>query len=297
MLNRETETTSPLGVVDYESPTIAHQMAHGRMNTADDILLSNVASSIRRQLPQMKTGPVRSEHICLVGSGPSLAGTEEELRQLVYEGAVLVTLNGAYNWCRERNLQPRTQIVLDARAANVGFVDHYVPRCNYVLASQCAPEVFDAVNDYPDVWIFHAATKEEGPVAQLLDDFYQGQWLAVAGGTTVASRALFLLRMAGYVRFDLFGIDCCWLNDQHHALPQVQNENDTWSRVRIGINDSEETFICSSWHVKQFEDFMVMLRLNGQHFKLAVHGNGLLAYAMQALSAGATHFDMKQEKL
>lgn len=275
-------------IIDYGDPAVAERMASGRINTSHDQILANIESSIRRGYPQMRTGPVRPDRICLVGSGPSLADTEAELRELLWDGAVLVTLNGAYHWCIEHNLKPQTQIVMDARPSNTRFVQPYVPKCNYVLASQCAPELWDAVAAYKDVWIFHAVVKGKEDAAPVLDAFYGGNWMGVGGGTTVATRALSLLRMVGYVRFDLFGIDCCWKGDQHHALPQPENAGDRRCRVQYGLTGRPETqrhFDVTTWQLKQFEDFLTVLHLNGQHFKLAVHGDGLLAYALDTLAA------------
>jgi hypothetical protein len=275
-------------IIDYADPGVAYEMANGRMNTAEQQIVANIQSSIRRGHPQMKTGPNRPERICLVGSGPSLKDTLPELRQLLWEGAILVTLNGAYHWCIEHNLRPQTQIVMDARPSNARFVQPYVPRCNYVLASQCAPEVWNAVEGYPDVWIWHPVVKaaEEGPT-KVLDQFYGGQWIGVGGGTTVATRAMNLLRTCGYLRYDLFGIDCCWMDDQHHALPQPENDGDARTRqtLRVGFRDSASSreFSVSAWHAKQLEDLLTTFQINGRLFQIDVHGDGVLAYVMREL--------------
>jgi len=287
MLNAA-DAVSPLQVIDYADAHVAHAMANGRMNTPEDQILENIRSSIRRGHPQMRTWPVRPDRICLVGSGPSLNDTFEELRDLVWDGAALVTLNGAYHWCIAHGLKPTTQIVMDARASNVRFVQPPVPRCRYVLASQCAPAVWDAVAGREDVWIFHAVVKQEGPTSDLLDAFYAGNWFGVGGGTTVATRALSLLRMAGYVRFDLFGVDCCWRGDDHHALPQPENVRDQRVRVRAGVKDRPDTmrdFSVAPWMLKQCEDALTIIKINGDHFQLQVHGDGLLAHMLTVLGA------------
>lgn len=287
MLNDGTEAKA-LAVVDYADAVVADRMAHGRVNTDAETIVANIRSSIRRGYPQMRPGPVRPERVCLVGSGPSLHETEDELRQLLWEGASLVTLNGAYHWCRERNLRPQTQIVMDARASNARFLTPYVPKCNYVLASQCAPELWDTIKDYPDVWIFHAVVKGAEDASVLLDAYYAGNWIGTGGGTTVASRAINLLRQAGYVRFDLFGIDCCWHGDEHHALEQPENAGDQRVRVWAGAKDRPETmrpFLVSPWMLKQCEDLLTQMAVNGKHYLLAAHGKGMFAYLLRILGA------------
>jgi hypothetical protein len=286
MLNAS-EVEAPAGVVDYQDPVVAHHMANGAMNTTDEQILANVTSSIRRGHPQIKTHANNPLRVCLVGSGPSLESTLPELRQLVWEGASLVTLNGAYHWCLEHGLKPQTQIVMDARPSNARFVQPEVPHCHYVLASQCAPDTWDAVAGRPSVWIFHPVTKKDGPVSTLLDRYYGEQWIGVGGGTTVATRALTLMRITGHLRFDLFGIDCCWLNDTHHAVPQPENDGDarTRSTITVGVRGSDETrtFQASGWHVKQLEDALTIFRTNGKYFQIDVHGDGMLAHVMRML--------------
>ncbi len=289
MLNEAALAPNPdLHVIDYHDPVVKHSMATGQMNTAEAQILQNMASAIRRGHTQWRAGPIRPERICLVGSGPSLESTSDTLRDLVWNGAVLVTMNAGYHWAIQHGLKPATQIVLDARSSNARFVEPPVPKCNYVLASQCAPTVWDAVQGRSHVWIFHGVIKDEGATSAMLDAYYFGQWLGVGGGTTVATRALMLLRLAGYVRFDLFGVDCCWLEDQHHAVPQPENATDRRFKVTVGVNghpETDRTFLLSPWHLKQLEDMLTVLKINGKHFTVSSHGDGLFTHILGALGS------------
>lgn len=259
------------------------EFAECHANVPDAVLLDHVRQSIRRGHPQVwRTGGVQQDRVVLVGGGPSLADTEQELRDLVFAGAKLVTVNGAYQWCLARNLQPKAQIVLDARAPNARFLQPDVAQCRYYLASQCHPETWDAVDGRPFVGIFHDASDEQ--VKAELDAYYFGQWHGVAGGTTVGTRAIVLLRMLGYLRFDLFGFDSCWMGGQHHAYDQPENEADKRLKVTVAATGGAEArvFRCAPWHLKQLEDLLRLIRFNGQHFLLNIHGDGLLAYALKA---------------
>lgn len=287
MLNAASQPELPRPI-HYEDASVARGMAAGGMNTTDEQVLANIKSAIRRGHPQMRTGKNRSERICLVGSGPSLNSSLDELRQLIWEGAILVTMNGAYHWCIEHNLRPQTQIVMDARPSNARFLQPEVPKCNYVLASQCAPEAWDAVEGRPHVFIFHALVKSGEEAATVLDACYVGNWIGIGGGVTVASRAIYLLRTMGYLKFDLFGIDCCWTGDTHHAMPQPENQRDTRFLVTVGERgrvESDRTFRVSPWHLKQYEDFLTLLAMNGHYFALTSHGDGMLTHALSILGA------------
>lgn len=256
----------------------------GRINVTDETLADNVRSSIRRGHPQIWQQPMKYDRIALVGGGPSLESTFDELRDLVFAGAKLVTVNGAYKYCIDRNLKPSAQIVLDARPENAKFVDPEVPGCRYYLASQCHPNIWDAVAGREHVGVFHAIGEEEG-IAEILNGYYLNQWTKVSGGTTVAMRALTLMRLLGYLRFDLFGVDSCYLDGAGHAYAQPENDKDRRIPFRVeptGCPELGRVFTCAPWHLKQLEDFIQLVRINGQHFRINVHGEGLLAYALQS---------------
>jgi hypothetical protein len=130
MLNaKDTVDEKLLNVLDYTNPAVEHAMRNGVVNVADDILLDNIKSAIRRQHPQLRPFPPQSDVVCIVGSGPSLNGTLPELTELYFQGAKIVTLNGAYHWCIEHNLRPSSQIVMDARPSNARFLNPPIPQC------------------------------------------------------------------------------------------------------------------------------------------------------------------------
>jgi hypothetical protein len=260
----------------------------GSINTTDEQLLANIAHSIRLGHPQVRPAAPNGVRICLVGGGPSLADTFDELRALYFEGAKVVTVNGAYRWCLEHNIKVSAQIVLDARPGNARFVDPAVPECRYYLASQCHPETWRAVEGRDYVGIWHAIGPDEA-IEQVLNAYYAGAWCNIGhgtlGGTTVLIRAIALLRTLGFLRYDLFGADSCFLGPQHHAYDQPENDRDRRIAFRVqpsGHPELGRTFWCAPWHVKQLECFCLMIRERGDSFKLNIHGDGLLAYALRS---------------
>lgn len=258
----------------------------GARNTPDDVILGQIQHAIRQGHPQIWRQQEQPQRIALVGGGPSINDTLPELVALVREGALLITVNGAYRWCLDHNLHPHGQIVLDARPSTVRFLDPVVPGVRYWIASQCHPDVWDAVRDRDLVGIFHAVSnQEDSEIKAVLDRYYGGRWQGVDGGTTVISRALCLLRMLGYLRFDLFGVDSCWMGAAHHAFDQPENAHDKRMVLRVGPSDDpsrEREFIVSPWHVKQFEDLLRLWKFAGDRFLMRVHGEGLIAYALHA---------------
>jgi hypothetical protein len=256
----------------------------GAINTTDDQIVANIQHSIRLGYPQLCGNSLQTKRVCLVGGGPSLESTLPALRELYFAGAEIVTLNGAYQWCIERNIQPSAQIVMDARPSNARFVQPAIPRTKYFLASQCAPETWKAVEGRPNVYIWHAAAPDNETLAPILNAYYGNRWQGTPGGTTVAMRAVIILSIAGYLRFDLFGIDSCFMDGKGHAYAQPENDEDRAAPFVLAHPDKPETrrtFLCTGWHAKQLECFLQMIRLHGHRFKLHVHGDGLLAHALK----------------
>jgi hypothetical protein len=280
-----TTETSPV----FDGLTLA-----GDVNTSDAMLLANVRRAIRRGYPQIWPTAENPHRVVLVGGGPSLTATLPELRDLVFAGAKLVALNGAYRWCLEHNLQPKAHVLLDARPASAALVGPPVPDCRYYVASQCAPETWDALGDRPFVAIWHAGGDDA--LEAELNAYYLGQWVGVPGGTTVGTRAIALLRTLGFLRFECFGLDSCWMGDAHHAYPQAQNDRDGHYRLTIEAKDSTvppRDFWVAPWHVKQLEDLVLFIRTHGEQVLLNFHGDGLLAYALTAHAN--VHYTIEKE--
>lgn len=259
------------------------ELVGGAVNTDHADLLENIRASIRRGHPQIKPQGLQDDPIALVCGGPSLESTVTELRDQIAAGAKVVTVNGAYRWCLDHNIIPSMQVVMDARQSNARFVDPPLPRCHYALASQCHPDLWDAVEGRPHVWIYHIGASETGDIKDLLDAYYLKQWHGIGGGTTVGTRAIALLRTLGYTRFDVFGMDSCWIGEQHHAYSQAENDQDhchTFTVHPSGHPEHARQFRCAPWHVQQIQDFLQMIRFQGQHFLLNLHGDGILAYIL-----------------
>jgi hypothetical protein len=272
-----TDVLDPLKVLDGVE-------MRGNINTPSDQLVANISHSIRLGYPQLRPQPTQMDRVCLVGGGPSLKPTFPELRDLYFAGAKVVTVNGSYQWCIKRNIRPSAQIVLDARPDNARFVQPAIPQCKYLVASQCAPETWAAVKGRPDVYIWHAVAEDNDTAKPVLDAYYRKRWMPTPGGTTVVMRALAVLRALGFLRFDLFGVDSCFIDGAHHAYGQPENAADKAYPVTVyptGHPEHARVFQCAPWHIKQLECFLQTIRINGESFLLNVHGDGLLAYALK----------------
>jgi hypothetical protein len=257
----------------------------GDINTPMEEILAHITHAIRQGHPQVQHQALQHDRVALVGSGPSLEATLPALRALVFEGAKVVTVNGAYHWCIEHNIRPSAQIVLDAKPSTARFLEPAVPQCFYFAASQCHGDVWRTLAQRERTFIWHSVNPKY-PERPVLDAYYgPKQWTPIPGGTTVVTRALTLLRTIGYLRFDLFGIDCCWLGGKHHAFDQPENAKDRRFKFTVVPARGELTprrFVCSPWMMKQAEDVLQMVRVNGDSFLLNIHGDGMLAYMFKS---------------
>lgn len=242
------------------------------MNFPKEELLENIRTNIQRFLPQVKAYPKRKDSkIILVGGGPSLEGTFDELKAQVEDGVKLIAVNNTHDWLLDRGLTPSAMIMVDARPSNVRFVQRPISTCKYLIASQCDPSVFDSLSGH-NTWIWHA--KNDEGEKEILDNYYMGQWLPIIGGSTVILRSIWILRMLGFTEIDIYGFDSCMKEDQHHAYDQPENDASPVMKVTCAGKE----FYASAWMLSQADDFMHFVKKLGEHFQLNVHGDGLISH-------------------
>jgi len=253
------------------------------LNVSHETILEQVAHNIRLGLPQAMPYEVNGEVVALVCGGPSLNDTVDELVEAAWLGAKVVAVNGAYQWCVDRNIPPSAMVMLDAREFNTRFLRTPVPDCHYLLASSCHPKAFDICRGRK-VTLWHVLSGCEDEV-KLLEDFYWKQIHPITMGTTIGLRAISLMRMLGFCRFEIFGLDSCHIEGKdHHAYPQGENDDEFKFAVWVkpeGRDDLAKRFICSPWMAKQSQDFIELVKERGDLFSVNVHGDGMIAHMVR----------------
>jgi 6-hydroxymethylpterin diphosphokinase MptE-like len=264
-----------------------------RVNMPSEVILEQVAINIRRGLPQARPYRPNNDVALIVAGGPSLKDTEKQLVEAQWRGGKVVALNGAYQWCIDHNIRPSAMIMLDAREFSARFVETPVENCHYLIAAQAHPRAFELCRDR-NLSIWHALSLEEEELA-LLDEFYFGRehHFPVTMGTTVGMRAISMMRMLGYLRMEIFGLDSCILSNEHHAYAQAENDGEEivpiWLKPE-GRDDLAKRFLCMPWMAKQAYDFIDLVKDRGETLQLQVHGPGLIA---EMLRTGA---EMSQQE-
>jgi len=150
-----------------------------------------------------------------------------------------------------------------------------VDDCRYLIASQCDPSVLEGLPK-DRTYLYHAMSSLS---EDLLTAQYGQEWHTIPGGSTVLLRAIPLLRMLGYRRFTLYGVDSCLGNgDSHHAYSQP--ENDGALALPVIVNPGGRVFRCAGWQISQAQEFLDLIRTLGDVIELEIPGDGLLAHLL-----------------
>jgi len=243
-------------------------------NATDDIVLANIRANAALPLPWVREETAHDRHAVLVGGGPSLADTLPEIRRRAASGQTIFALNGTAGYLRDHGIWPNYGVILDPRPENAAFVRG---AARWLLASQCAPEVFAAAGDIARVWHYAG----EGAL-DAIPEAKRGHGMMIGGGLTVGLTAMGLVYAMGYRRLHLYGYDSSDRAAAAHAYAQGETSAERM-RVRVWCDGRE--FVCGVAMYKQAELFpgwAELLAENGA--EITVHGDGLLptiAHAMQ----------------
>jgi hypothetical protein len=98
-------------------------------------------------------------------------------------------------------------------------------------------------------------------------------------------RALPLLRMLGFYKFEVYGFDSCVRPDAHHAYPQDENANDGVEGRQVLVSCGGEVFTATPWQASQAQEFIDLMRMMGSEINLIVHGKGLIAKIIETAAS------------
>lgn len=259
-------------------------------NTGDVVLFSNIRASTRRGLPAVRPRKPNAQVAVICGGGASLAGSLESIRTHKAAGAKIFALNNSARFLSEHGITADAQVLVDSRASNARFLAQGLAAEAY-LASQCAPEIFEAAlaAGYK-VSVYHGLV--EGMLAHIYRNPLQSvlwsivkrtnwQWLRdvarvpelMGGGITVGLTSLALVYALGHREFHLYGYDSSHAEGRSHAYKQAENADDD---LVIGVVDNRE-FTSSVVMATQAQEFMRWHdSLEAHGARITVHGDGLL---------------------
>ena len=246
-------------------------------------MIDNAKLGIQHVMPHQP----QDTEVVLVCGGPTTLGFKDEIIAKRESGMPLITVNGTYKFMLDWGLKPSLQCMIDGREFNNKFVYQvpgYTDDCKYIISSHCHPSVFTGLpKERTYIWSV-SLSKEDIEVAkehygEMYKDFFP-----CPGGSTVALRTLCLLRMLGFNKIHIYGLDSCnFPNKGHHAYEQPENDNGKMTEMVVGRGtEHEKTFMCETWHVYQAREFLAMIPRVLSDCDLAIYGDGLLAYMIES---------------
>lgn len=254
----------------WRSPYLAEFMPLA-VNVDDERFYANIRAACQRDLPWLQAEPDHGGHAVIVGGGPSLAETLPEIRWRFELGQTIVALNNTARYLIERGIYPHYHVLLDARPGNARFIRPGMRV--HLIASQCAPEVFDKAHGQVILWHPH--------VAGIHDIIGDRETALIGGGTTVGLQSMAIMRAKGFKKFHLYGFDSSYRGGTGHAYPQPENDNDEVIRVEV----NGHSFLCARWMAHQADEFKnVALQLAEQDCLITVAGDGLLPYIARLMT-------------
>lgn len=139
----------------------------------------------------------RTEPIAIVGFGPSLNDTWEDIQKFRY----VMSCSGSHKFLLERGIIPTWHVEVDPREHKVELLGPPHHDVEYLIASCCHPKVFDHLFGM-NVKLWHVFSADDESMRLLP----RGEW-ALTGGSNVGLRALTIARFLGFKDFHIFGMD------------------------------------------------------------------------------------------
>lgn len=254
------------------------------LNIGKDGALDNARSAIVRDLPWFTGVPPdqpNNREAIIVAGGPSMRDHVRDIRKRHERGGCLISMNGSARWLMSKGMKPDCHIMLDGRPDNVQFVEGLPAKTKLFIASQCHPDVFDAVEGRPDVWMWHAAMNED--LEALVKEHSNDRLgVIVGGGSTVGLRALYLAFISGFRRLHAYGMDGSYHGAEHHAFAQPLNDGERTVTVMV----LGKSYTCAPWMVRQANEFHSHYKsLVTSGARLWFHGRGLIPDMARAIQS------------
>lgn len=226
------------------------------VNTTVDLRMENVRSAVKRDLPWFTGFGDEGKTGVVVCGAPSMKDCLPEISAHKRRGNRIITVNNTWRFLVANGIVPDVCVMVDARPENAAFVEGAPKSMRFVLASQCHPDVFDALHGYETV-IWHNGFGDNAEMQEILAPFWdegpnQRPCILVPGGSTVGLRCLWLATYSGFRTVHMYGIDSSYAESgEHHAYAQALNDGETVLEVVRG----DKTYRCAPWMTRQAAEF------------------------------------------
>src|SRR5438046_3895011 len=160
---------------------------------------AQIQYATQRITERIQPGARRAEPIAVVGFGPALRDTWEQVKSFQY----VISCSGSHKFLVEHGIVPNWHVEVDPRPHKVALIGPPQPDTEYLIASACHKAVFDHLDGY-NVKLWHIFDASDDGIRSLP----AGEW-AVTGGCDAGLRAMTIAGFLGFRDLHIFGMDGC----------------------------------------------------------------------------------------
>jgi hypothetical protein len=239
---------------------------------AEEGRLANLKSNLARGLPVTQAVPEHQRPLLIVGSGPSVSGLIEYIKQ--WPGDVWA-INGAYDFLLSHGLICEGFFGIDPLPELADYLRNANEYTTFYISSFCDPAVFDALEGRK-VMLWHA-------MAENRDVFPEGHQM-IYGGTTAVTRAPFLALALGYRDINMVGVDSSYDKERGQYCYQWGTYKTDIAEMTIPVSiNGEGPFFTEIGLCKQVAQLGTMLTaFNRTKEMLKIDPAGLMGAFMRA---------------
>lgn len=228
---------------------------------------AHIRENSARRLPELL--PAICSHdgtFVIAGSGPSLAATYEGLKEERAKGRPICAVKGAHDFLISKGIEPDLFLSIDPRDRR-NNVQRETHDTVYLLASRCAPQLFEHLKDRK-VMLWHAASGlDERALMHELGIKYM-----IGGTSTSGLRAVNIAYYMGFRKVVMYGMDSCNAAD---GITKRVDGSLTGQTVEIVVGKTGRKFTCNIAMAEQADNFQ-KLWIMMPDLKVEIVGDGLL---------------------
>jgi hypothetical protein len=166
-----------------------------------------VKIAVSQGYPSIKLGPITDEWMSIVGFGPTLLDTWQDITH------PCITVSGAHDFLVGKGVIPDFHAECDGRGHKTKHLESPNDHTVYLIATIVSPQAWDLL-DGRKVVTWHNANGKH--IVDWIGKNDPGT-IMVAGGSVVGLSAIHLAGLMGYRRFRLFGMDSNFADGKRHA--------------------------------------------------------------------------------
>jgi hypothetical protein len=248
-----------------------------KMAMERETVIANIAKNSAKGIPSIQNLPEwrEAEPVAIVGGGPSLNDTVEEL----YPFQKIMACGSVHDHLIGLGVRPRWTVISDPDPVMAQYLKRPCKGCTYLVASMCDESVFDALHGQ-QVVLWHCGDQEQSS-----DLWGDAPKLLIGGGCTVGTRAFTIAVAFGYSNIHLFGFDNCLRSGKHHAYDFATSEEEIGEVTEVSLfTPCGPKYKLAGYHLGQLFDFQHILETLGHKVNVTAHGGGVIAEMLKFAS-------------